>query len=268
MTELAPDALLAGMAGMIASGGLEVVDLTHPLDPDFPVIVLPPEFGQCARFRVEEISAYDHRGPAWKWRNFTCGEHTGTHFDAPVHWVTGRDQPNGTTDSIPPERFIGPVCVIDCSAEAAADPDFLLTEGHLRAWEADHGEIPADCWVLMRTDWSRRRGADYLNMHGDGPHSPGPDGGAISFLVHERGIRGFGTETIGTDAGQATHLDPPYPAHSILHGAGRYGLQCLRDLDRLPARGAILIAAPLNIRDGTGSPLRVLALVPRAGGAA
>lgn len=265
MTEPALETL-ARMAGLIAGGELRVVDLTHPLDPDFPVIVLPPEFGQCARFRVEEISAYDHRGPAWKWRNFTCGEHTGTHFDAPVHWITGRDQPNGTTDAIPPDRFVGPVCVIDCSAEAAGDADFLMTESHLRAWEAEHGEIPADCWVLMRTDWSRRRGEAYLNMEADGPHSPGPDGSAMAFLVHERGIRGFGTETVGTDAGQAAHLDPPYPAHSILHGAGRYGLQCLRDLHLLPARGAILIAAPLSIRDGTGSPLRVLALVPGKGG--
>lgn len=263
MTASSDAATLSQLALSIAAGGIEVVDLTHPLDPDFPVIVLPPEFGQCARFRVEEISAYDHRGPAWKWRNFTCGEHTGTHFDAPVHWITGRDQPGGTVDAIAPDRFIGPVCVVDVSAEAAADEDFLLTEAHLLDWEAAHGRIPADAWVLMRTDWSRRSGADYLNLRADGTHSPGPDAGAVRFLVHDRGIRGFGTETVGTDAGLAAHLDPPYPAHSILHGAGRYGLQCLRGLDRLPATGAVLIAAPLNIRDGTGSPLRVLALVAR-----
>lgn len=258
--------LVEQLATALATGAMEVIDLTHPLDPDFPVIVLPPEFGQCARFRVEEISAYDHRGPAWKWRNFTCGEHTGTHFDAPAHWVTGRDLPNGTTDAIPPERFIGPVCVIDCSAEAAADPDYLLTAEAVRAWEERYGPVERDAWVLMRTDWSCRSGAEYLNMHADGAHSPGPDGSAMRYLVEERGIRGFGTETVGTDAGQATHLDPPFPAHSILHGNGRYGLQCLRGLDRLPPRGALLIAAPLNIRDGTGSPLRVLALTPRRDG--
>jgi len=261
-----PRALLAEMATALASGAIRVVDLTHALEPDFPVIILPPEFGQCARFRVEEISAYDHRGPMCKWRNFTCGEHTGTHFDAPVHWVTGRDWPGGTVDAIPPEHFIGPVCVIDCSAEAAADEDFLLTEAHIRAWEDEHGPIPSDSWVLMRTDWSKRSGAEYLNMRADGQHSPGPDGSAVTYLVHKRGVRGFGTECVGTDPGQAVHLDPPYPAHSILHGAGRYGLQCLRNLDLLPPTGAMLHAAPLKIKDGTGSPLRVLALVPGQGG--
>lgn len=256
---------VAGLLAGLASGEVEVVDLTHPLDPDFPVIVLPAEFGQCARFRVEEISAYDERGPAWKWRNFTCGEHTGTHFDAPIHWVTGRDAPNGAVDEIPPEALIGPVCVIDCSAEAAEDDDFLLEPAHIEAWERRHGRIPEGAWVLMRTDWSLRSGAEYLNMAHDGPHSPGPSPAAVRLLVHERGVRGFGTETVGTDAGQAAHLDPPYPAHAILHGAGRYGLQCLAALDRLPPTGAALIAPPLKIRGGTGSPLRVLALAPSKG---
>lgn len=254
---------LSDLALSLAAGVIEVIDLTFPLSPDFPVIVLPPEFGQCAPFRIEEISAYDHRGPAWKWRNFTCGEHTGTHFDAPVHWITGRDTGQGTTDTIPAVRFVGPAVVIDCSAEAAADEDFLLTADHVRAWEERNGTVPPDAWVLMRTDWSQRRGAAYINLRADGAHSPGPAPCAIRLLVEDRGIRGFGTECIGTDAGQAAHLDPPYPAHTILHGAGRYGLQCLRGLDRLPPTGAILIAAPLAIEGGTGSPLRVLALVAR-----
>lgn len=255
--------LLAGLAAGLAGGDIEMVDLTHTLDPDFPVIVLPPEFGQCARFRMEEISAYDHRGPAWKWHNFTCGEHTGTHFDAPSHWISGRDVPHGSVDAIAPERFVGPVVVIDCSKGAADNEDFELTPAIIEAFEAEHGTIAADSWVLMRTDWSRRRGAAYLNMREDGPHSPGPTPEAMRLLVEERGIRGFGTETVGTDAGQGMHYTPPYPAHFILHGAGRYGLQCLKNLDRLPAKGAMLIATPLKIRNGTGSPLRVLAMVPR-----
>jgi kynurenine formamidase len=98
-------------------------------------------------------------------------------------------------------------------------------------------------------------------MRDDGPHSPGPTPDAIRFLIHERNIRGFGTETVGTDAGQGSHYTPPYPAHFYLHGAGKFGLQCLANLDLLPPRGAILLAAPLKIKDGTGSPLRVMALV-------
>jgi len=254
--------LLAQMAGAIATGEIEVVDLTHTLDPDFPVIILPPEFGQCARFRMEEISAYDHRGPAWKWHNISLCEHTGTHFDAPSHWISGRDVPNGSVDEIPVDRFVGPVCVIDCSAGAAANDDFELTPEIILDWEAEHGRIPGDCWVLMRTDWSKRRGAAYLNMRNDGPHSPGPMPDAIRLLVDERGIRGFGTETVGTDAGQGMHYTPPYPAHFILHGAGRYGLQCLNNLDRLPPTGAVIVATPLKIKNGTGSPLRVVALIP------
>ncbi|KZK78615.1 Kynurenine formamidase [Pseudovibrio sp. W64] len=253
------------LSSALLSGDVEVVDLTHTLDPDFPVIVLPPEFGQCARFRMEEISAYDHRGPAWKWNTFTCSEHTGTHFDAPIHWISGRDLPNNTVDSIPPEHFVGPVVVIDCSEGSAQDDDFELTPEIIATWEAEHGCIPADSWVFMRTDWSKRRGAAYLNMRDDGPHSPGPTPDAIRFLIEERGIRGFGTETVGTDAGQGVHYTPPYPAHFYLHGAGKYGLQCMCNLDQLPATGAMILCAPLKIKNGTGSPLRVLALVPKGG---
>ena len=252
---------LVELAVKMASGDVKVVDLTHTLDPDFPVIILPPEFGQCARFRMEEISAYDHRGPAWKWNNIHLSEHTGTHFDAPAHWISGRDLPRNAVDSIPPEDFVGPVCVIDCSAGAAADDDFELTPEVIEAWENDHSQIPAGSWVLMRTDWSKKRGAEYLNMRDDGPHSPGPTPDGIRFLIDQRDIRGFGVETVGTDAGQGSHYTPPFPAHYFLHGAGKYGLQCLANLDQLPPTGAMLLAAPLKIKDGTGSPLRVLALV-------
>lgn len=245
----------------LATGAVRIVDLTHTLDPDFPVIVLPPEFGQCARFRMEEISAYDHRGPAWKWHNISMSEHTGTHFDAPSHWISGKDVPNGSVDEIPVEAFVGPVVVIDCSKGTSENDDFELTPEVIANWESEYGRIPEDAWVLMRTDWSKRRGADYLNMRADGPHSPGPTPEAIRFLIEERNIRGFGTETVGTDAGQGAHYVPPYPAHYFLHGAGKYGLQCLANLDQLPATGAVLIAAPLKIKNGTGSPLRVLAMV-------
>ena len=252
--------VIANVAEALAEGSARIVDLTHTLDPDFPVIILPPEFGQCARFRMEEVSAYDHRGPAWKWHKLTLNEHTGTHFDAPSHWVSGKDVPNGDVDEIDPSVFVGPVVVIDCSAGAAEDDDFELTPDVILAWEAEHGEIPADAWVLMRTDWSKRSGAQYLNMAEDGPHSPGPTPDAIRLLL-ERDIRGFGTETVGTDAGQGSHYVPPYPAHYLLHGAGRFGLQCLCNLDQLPATGALLIAPPLKIKGGTGSPTRVLAMV-------
>ncbi len=254
--------LLADFAAAIASGAITVVDLTHTLRPDFPVIVLPPEFGQCRPFRREEVSRYDERGPTWYWNDISMSEHAGTHFDAPAHWISGRDLSANTVDAIAPADLIGPACVIDISQRAAKDPDALMTRADIEAWEVVHGSIPPRAWVLLRTGWSAKVGTDaYLGMQKDGAHSPGPDGEAIGFLVEERDILGFGTETVGTDAGQAADLEPPYPAHARLHGAGRFGLQCLAGLDRLPATGAILIAAPLKIEAGSGSPSRILALV-------
>ncbi len=229
--------------------------------PILPTITLPAPFGQCAPLKQETISRYDERGPQWYWNNFTCSEHTGTHFDAPIHWVTGKDLPNNSVDTIAPERFIAPAAVIDCSREAAADPDFTLNAEFILAWEARHGAIDPGTWVLMRTDWSKRPREHYVNLREDGAHTPGPDAAAIRLLI-EREVLGFGTETIGTDAGQAHHFEPPLPAHTLMHGSGRYGLQCLTNLDRLPPKGAVIVAAPLKLLDGSGSPLRVLALVP------
>jgi len=252
---------LAAFAADLLAGKIKVVDLTQTLSPEFPTIALPPEFGQCAPFRLEEISRYDAKGPAWYWNNFSCGEHTGTHFDAPIHWVSGKDLPNNTTDTIPAQNFIAPACVIDCSREAGENADFILTVAVIEAWEAKHGKIPAGTWVFLRTDWSKRSGAAYANLKQDGAHTPGPDPDAVRFLVEQRDVLGFGVETIGTDAGQAHSFTPPYPAHFYMHGKGRYGLQCLANLDKLPPTGALIVSPPLKIKGGSGSPLRVLALI-------
>ena len=247
----------------LLSGRVRVVDLTQTLSPDFPTIALPPEFGQAWPFRLEEVSRYDQRGAAWYWNNFSCGEHTGTHFDAPIHWVSGRDLPNNATDSLPVQHLIAPACVIDCSRESASDPDFLLTAEHLRQWEQRHGRIPARSWVLMRTDWSKRTDPVlYQNYDETGQHTPGPAAEVVRFLVDDRDVVGFGTEAIGTDAGQGYHLKPPYPCHYFMHGAGRYGLQCLTNLDQLPPTGSVIFCPPLKIKHGSGSPIRALALVP------
>lgn len=256
---------LTALAKALTTGGVECIDLTNTLSPDFPVIVLPAEFGQCAPFRMEEVSRYDDNGPAWYWNNFSMNEHTGTHFDAPAHWVTGKDLPSNTVDAVPVQDFVAPVVVIDISDEAGADEDFVLTRGFLENWEAKYGTIPDQHWIALRTDWHKRVGTpEYLNLKDDGAHSPGPDGGAMEFLVHERNCIGLAVETVGTDAGQAFHFNPPLPAHSILHGNGRYGLQCLTNLDKLPTFGALIVACPLKIEGGSGSPLRVIALVEKA----
>src|SRR5947207_11266232 len=114
---MSADGTLRDLVANIASSRIAVVDLTNTLSPDFPVIVLPSEFGQCEPFRMETVSRYDANGPAWYWNNISMNEHTGTHFDAPAHWVTGRDIPNGTVDAVPPDDFITPAVVIDIARE-------------------------------------------------------------------------------------------------------------------------------------------------------
>ncbi|MGH9726038.1 MAG: cyclase family protein, partial [Candidatus Acidiferrales bacterium] len=152
--------ILMQLARALAGGIVRVVDLSQPLDAATAVIQLPPQFGKSWPFRLEEISHYDDRGPAWYWNNLSCGEHTGTHFDAPIHWVTGKDYPANATDSIPAQKFLAPACVIDVSKESVGNPDFLLTPQHVEAWEKKHGRIEAGSWVLMRTDWSKRSTAE------------------------------------------------------------------------------------------------------------
>ena len=256
--------ILMQFAQALAAGTIRVIDLSQPLEASTAIIQLPPEFGKTWPFRLEEISKYDSRGPAWYWNNFSCGEHTGTHFDAPIHWVTGKDHPHNATDTIPVERFFAPACVIDVSRQAEANADFLLTPEHILEWEEKHGRIEAGSWVLMRTDWSRQKdSARFLNIREDGSHVPGPHPNLVPFLAKDRDILGWGSEGVGTDAGQAYRFTPPFPCHTIMHGSNKYGLASLANLDKLPPKGAILVTPPLKIVHGSGSPCRVLALVSR-----
>ncbi|MDA5193254.1 cyclase family protein [Govanella unica] len=254
--------LLSSLATAIAGGGIRIVDLTETLRPEYATITLPDQFGQASPFVKEEISRYDDRGPGWYWNNFTVSEHTGTHFDAPIHWITGRDLPNNSVDTISPQNFVAPVCVVDCTKEVGADKGFILTKDFLENWEKTHGRIPAGSWVFMRSDWRKVADpANYTNMQADGGHSPGPDAEATLWMINERDVMGFGTECVGTDAGQAFLFEPQYPCHHYMHGAGKYGLQCMTNLDLLPPTGALVVATPLKIDNGSGSPLRVVALV-------
>ena len=145
---------LAALAAQIIDGSIEVIDLTSPLHSGTPILQLPPQWGQTRTFELEEISRYDDRGPAWYWNNFRTGEHTGTHLDAPNHWVTGKDLPD--VSQIPPSRLIGPAVVIDRVAEATMNPDYLLDVKDLEDWQQRHGPLPRAGWLLFRTGWSVR----------------------------------------------------------------------------------------------------------------
>jgi kynurenine formamidase len=252
---------LSGLAAALVDGSVEVIDLTSPLHSGTPILGLPPEFGQTATFQLELISEYDEKGPAWYWNNFHTGEHTGTHFDAPNHWITGKDLDD--VSQVPAQRLIGPAVVIDTTAQVAANPDFCLDVSDIKEWEAANGAIPKGAWLLYRTGWSKfgDDAAAYANADENGPHTPGLTPAAARYLADETEILGMGVETVGTDAGGAFGFDPPFPCHTMLMGANKYGVTQLRNLHRLPVTGAVVIVAPLPIVKGSGSPCRVLALV-------
>jgi kynurenine formamidase len=255
--------VLTALTDALADGTVEVVDLTARLSSETPVIQLPPEFGQTAPFELEEISAYDDRGPAWYWNNFRSGEHTGTHFDAPNHWVTGR----GGLDvaSVPVAHLIRPAVVLDFSLRCAEDPDFLLEVAHIRAWENHHGPLPDGGWLLYRTGWDARSDSQerFINADQNGPHTPGMSPECARWVAEESPVIGVGVETVGTDAGAAHSFDPAFPCHSFLMGSGKYGLTQLQNLATLPSTGVVLVVGPLPIVTGSGAPARAVALVER-----
>jgi kynurenine formamidase len=253
--------VLSELVSGIASGSIEVLDLTAPLSAQTPILRLPEPFGNTVPFSMQEISHYDERGPAWYWNNIATGEHTGTHFDAPVHWVTGKDRED--VSQVPASRLLAPAVVLDVADRVATDPDFLLEREDIDAWQAEHGPLPAGGWLLYRTGWDARSGDEqqFLNADGTGSHTPGMSVACATWLAEQTPIIGVGVETVGTDAGAAHSFDPPFPCHSFLLGAGKYGLTQLQNLSRLPTRGAVLVAGPLPIVGGSGSPTRVLALV-------
>ena len=255
-------ATLADLLSDLAGGRVEVLDLTAPLSDRTPTIQLPPPFANTNGFALERISNYDEAGPAWYWNNIVAGEHVGTHFDAPVPWVTGKDGLD--VSRVPAGQLVGPVVVIDKSAECAANPDYLLEIADVEAWTREHGPLPTGGWVIFRTGWDARADdqAAFLNANETGPHTPGMSVECARWMAQQP-ILGVGVETVGTDAGAAHSFDPPFPCHSFLLGAGKYGLTQLANVAKLPTTGAILIAAPLPIVGGSGSPARVLALVQR-----
>jgi kynurenine formamidase len=253
--------VLSELLATVSTGQIEVVDLTAPLSDATPIIQLPEPFVNTPGFALEELSRYDDRGPAWYWNAFSAGEHVGTHFDAPVHWVTGKDGLD--VSQVPPVQLVAPAVVIDKSAECAANPDYLLEIDDIKAWEDEHGVVPEGGWVIFRTGWDDRADDQqrFINANETGPHTPGLSVECAKWLAEETSILGLGVETVGTDAGAAHSFDPPFPCHSFFLGNGKYGLTQLANVERVPTTGAVLIATPLPIVGGSGSPCRVLALV-------
>ena len=255
---------VASLAEALAGGGVEVVDLTQPLNERTPMIRLPEPFENTPNVKLHQISFYDERGPAWAWNKLEIGEHAGTHFDAPTHWITGREGLD--VSEVPPRHLVAPAVVIDKCSECEGDPDYVLTVDDIRAFEAEHGPLPEGGWLLLRTGWDARAhdAEAFLNAGSGTPQSPGFDAECARWIAEESPLVGVGVETVGIDAGAAGGFEPPFPVHYHLLGAGKYGVTQLANLSLLPPTGALFIVAPLKITGGTGSPVRALALVPRA----
>ena len=223
-----------------------VVDLTHTLASGIPL------YPGGRALELTSTARMDRDG--YFMNTITVGEHTGTHVDAPAHFVEGR----ATAAEIPAERLVGPAVVVDLRAACAANADYRATVGDLTGWERAHGRIPAGAIVILFTGWQERWAdpARYLNRDAEGVlHFPGISTEAAETLV-ERRIAGLGIDTLSVDYGPAK----VFAAHKILHGAGIYHIENLGNLDQMPAAGATLVVAPLKLAGGSGAPCRVFGL--------
>jgi len=230
----------------------DIIDLTHTLDKDFPFIPVP---GVTFAFSLEPIATIERNGVAanaWK-----IHEHIGTQIDAPSHFAAGGHGMQALTA----EQLIVPLVVIDFRREGAVNRDAALQVDHLKAWEGKHGRIPKGAVVALYTGWDRRIGdASYIGLDEKHvKHFPGFSAEAVTFLVKERDIWGVAVDTLSFDPG----LDDTYAAHRALLGAGKWALEALANLRRLPPTGATAFIGAPKVRDATGGLARVIALVPK-----
>jgi kynurenine formamidase len=190
--------------------------------------------------------------------NFAASEHGGTHIDAPIHFAEGGQ----TVGRIPIDRLVGPGIVLDVRAQCHEQPDYEIQTADITAWEARHDRMPQGAIVLVLTGWGQRWPDRKRYLGSETPdnastlHFPGFSAEAAKLLV-QRAVRGVGIDTASIDPGRSTD----FPAHRIFNGAGVYALENVASLERLPAQGSTIIALPVKIREGTGAPVRIIALV-------
>jgi len=236
----------------VAAGRATLVDLTYPLNAKNAY--WPGE--NYTPFKLETIATIERDGVLSK--AFHSPEHLGTHIDAPSHFAKGQIAVN----EIRPENLIGPGVMIDVAARAAEDADFLLLPEHIAAWENKYGRIPDGAIVLLNTGWHRHwdHPARYQNKDPRGSmHFPGYSPEAARWLIKNRNVRGIGLDTMSIDYG----LSRDFAVHKVVNGAGRYGLENVAGLDKLPPRDFYLFVAPMKIETGSGAPTRILAVLPK-----
>jgi kynurenine formamidase len=226
-----------------------VVDLTHTMTPEFPTFFGVPglEMEKQFDFKKDGYNLY------W-WRII---EHAGTHIDAPMHFSE-----NGmTADKIPADALVVPLAVVDVAAKAAQDPDYQLTQQDLAAWERRHGRLPANACVAMHAGWARHVAdpAKYTGKDAGGSfHFPGFAPEATAWLLKERRVAGIAVDTLSLDFGASKD----FRSHALWLPAGRWGLENVANLDKVPPSGSTLVVGTAKVRDATGGPTRLIALVP------
>lgn len=257
---LAGVVLALGMAGIIKaedrfqalfSGKAKLLDLTYSINKAnayWPGSAYFP-------FTLKNIATIDKDGVYSN--SFSMPEHLGTHIDAPNHFVKG--QPS--LDQIPLTQLFGPAIVIDLHQKVEKNPDYQLTTEDLKEWEQAHGPIPGGAVILIYTGWGKRWSDfnSYQNRDAQGNlHFPGFSAEVAQFLIKERNFSGIGIDTLSVDYG----LSKDFKVHHICHGAGKYHLENVANLDKMPAKGAYLILAPIKIEGGSGGPTRIFAVLP------
>jgi len=233
----------------------KVVDLSYSFGPD--TIYWPT----AESFTREPVSF--GRTPQGYWyaaNNIRMAEHGGTHMDAPIHFAEGKQ----TSDAVPLGSCIGPAVVIDVRKQATADRDYRLSVDDIRAWEADNGTIPRGAIVIMWSGWGALwpDKLRYLGIDTPGDvanlHFPGFSKEAAEFLVHARDIAAVGVDTASMDYGPSKD----FIVHQIINGANRPGFENVANVDRLPVRGATMMALPIKIAGGSGGPARIIGILP------
>jgi kynurenine formamidase len=233
------------------SGKAKLLDLTYPINKDnayWPG-------GSYFPFTFKNLATYDKDGVYSN--SFSMPEHLGTHMDAPNHFVKGQS----SLDQIPLTQLFGPAVVVDTRQKVNNSPDYQLNIQDIKEWEKAYGPIPAGAIILMHTGWGKRWSdfSSYQNRDAQGNlHFPGYSPEVAQFLIKERDIYGIGIDTLSVDYG----LSKGFKVHHICHGAGKYHLENVANLDKMPNEGAYLILAPIKIQGGSGGPTRIYAVLP------
>ncbi len=235
----------------IMDGKYTIIDLTYPLNQDNAYWPGP----SYSSFKYKTVATLENDGVFSG--VYSTPEHLGTHIDAPNHFES--NQPS--VDKLKLENLIGPASVIDISEHVEHNADYELTIEDIISWEELNGSVQGGSIVLLNTGWWKKWNNydKYKNADKVGNlHFPGFSRDAARFLVEKRDVKGIGIDTLSADNGMSSD----FAVHHILNSAGKYILENVANLDKLPPKGATIIIAPIKIEGGSGGQARIWAILP------